>query len=34
MTNVDGMCDLWRSGLHRVEEILDAGLKYLEGRLG
>jgi len=24
------MKDIWRSGLHRVEEILDARLKHLE----
>ena len=24
------MKDMWRSGLHRVEEILDARLKHLE----
>jgi hypothetical protein len=28
----DDMRDLWRSELHRVEEILDARLKHLEGR--
>jgi hypothetical protein len=26
----DDMRDLWRSELHRVEEILDARLKHLE----
>jgi len=24
--------DLWRSELHRVEEVLDARLKHIEGR--
>jgi hypothetical protein len=28
----DDMRDLWRSELHRVEEVLDARLKHLEGR--
>jgi hypothetical protein len=28
----DEMKELWRSELHRVEEILDARLKHLEGR--
>jgi hypothetical protein len=28
----DDMRDLWRSELHRVEEVLDARLKYLEQR--
>ena len=27
----DEMKDLWRSELHRVEEVLDARLKHLEG---
>jgi len=26
----DGMRDLWRAELHRVEEVLDARLKHLE----
>jgi hypothetical protein len=26
------MKDLWRSELHRVEEVLDARLKYIEER--
>ena len=26
------MKDLWRSELHRVEEVLDARLKHLEGQ--
>jgi hypothetical protein len=26
------MKDLWRSELHRVEEVLDARLKHIEGR--
>jgi hypothetical protein len=26
----DDMRDLWRSQLHRVEEVLDARLKHLE----
>jgi flagellar capping protein FliD len=26
------MKDLWRSGLHRVEEMIDARLKHIEGR--
>ncbi|MGI9072904.1 MAG: hypothetical protein ACR2JB_16705 [Bryobacteraceae bacterium] len=26
----DDMRDLWRAELHRVEEVLDAGLKHLE----
>ena len=30
----DGMRDMWRSGLHRVEEIFDARLKHLEERRG
>ena len=28
----DGMKDMWRSELHRVEEVLDARLKHLEKR--
>lgn len=28
----DDMRDLWRAELHRVEEVLDAGLKHLEER--
>jgi hypothetical protein len=28
----DEMKDLWRSELHRVEEVLDARLKHLEDR--
>jgi len=28
----DDMRDLWRAELRRVEEILDARLKHLEGR--
>jgi hypothetical protein len=28
----DEMRDLWRAELHRVEEVLDARLKYLEDR--
>ncbi len=28
----DEMRDLWRSELHRVEEVLDARLKHLEER--
>jgi hypothetical protein len=28
----DDMRDMWRSELHRVEEILDARLKHLEER--
>lgn len=28
----DDMRDLWRAELHRVEEVLDARLKHLEGR--
>jgi len=28
---LDEMKDLWRSELHRVEEVLDARLKHLEG---
>jgi len=28
----DDMKELWRAELHRVEEILDARLKHLEGR--
>ena len=28
----DEMCDLWRSELHRVKEVLDARLKHLEER--
>jgi hypothetical protein len=28
----DDMRDLWRSELHRVEEVLDARLKHLEER--
>jgi hypothetical protein len=26
----DDMRDLWRAGLHRVEEVLDARLKHIE----
>lgn len=26
------MKDLWRSELHRVEEVIDARLKHIEGR--
>jgi hypothetical protein len=26
------MKDLWRSELHRVEEVLDARLKHIDGR--
>jgi hypothetical protein len=29
----DEMRDLWRAELHRVEEVLDARLKHLEGRI-
>ena len=29
----DDMRDLWRAELHRVEEVLDARLKHLEGRI-
>ena len=29
----DDMRDMWRSELHRVEEILDARLKHLEERI-
>jgi hypothetical protein len=29
---LDDLKDLWRSELHRVEEILDARLKHLEER--
>jgi len=29
----DEMRDLWRAELHRVEELLDARLKHLEGRI-
>jgi hypothetical protein len=29
----DEMRDLWRAELHRVEEVLDAGLKHLEDRI-
>jgi hypothetical protein len=28
----DEMRDLWRAELHRVEEVLDARLKHLEGQ--
>jgi hypothetical protein len=28
----DEMRDLWRSELHRVEEVIDARLKHLEDR--
>jgi hypothetical protein len=28
----DEMRDLWRAELHRVEEVLDARLKHIEGR--
>ena len=28
----DDMRDLWRAELRRVEEVLDARLKHLEGR--
>ena len=28
----DDMPDMWRSELHRVEEVLDARLKHLEER--
>jgi hypothetical protein len=28
----DGMRDLWRAELHRVEEVLDARLKHIEER--
>ena len=28
----DDMRDMWRSELHRVEEVLDARLKHLEER--
>ena len=28
----DEMHDLWRAGLHRVEEVLDARLKHIEER--
>ena len=28
----DDMRDLWRSELHRVEEVLDARLKHLKAR--
>jgi hypothetical protein len=28
----DGLRDLWRAELHRVEEVLDARLKHLEER--
>jgi hypothetical protein len=28
----DDLRDLWRAELHRVEEVLDARLKHLEGR--
>ena len=27
----DDMRDLWRAELHRVEEVLDARLKHIEG---
>ncbi len=29
-TRLDDLRDLWRSELHRVEEVLDARLKHLE----
>jgi len=29
----DEMRDLWRSELHRVEEVLDARLKHIEDRV-
>jgi hypothetical protein len=29
---LDDMKDMWRSELHRVEEVLDARLKHLEDR--
>lgn len=29
----DDMKDMWRSELHRVEEVLDARLKHLEERI-
>jgi hypothetical protein len=29
---LDDMKDMWRSELHRVEEVLDARLKHLEER--
>jgi hypothetical protein len=29
----DDMRDLWRSELHRVEEVLDARLKHLEEKI-
>lgn len=29
---IDDLKDLWRSELHRVEEVLDARLKHLEHR--
>ena len=29
----DEMRDLWRAELRRVEEVLDARLKHLEGRI-
>lgn len=31
-TRFDDMRDLWRAGLRRVEEVLDARLKHLEDR--
>ena len=31
-TRFEEMKDLWRSELHRVEEVLDARLKHLEER--
>jgi len=31
-TRFDEMRDLWRSELHRVEEVLDARLKHIEDR--
>jgi hypothetical protein len=31
-TRLDDMKDMWRSELHRVEEVLDARLKHLEER--
>jgi len=31
-TRFEEMKDLWRSELHRVEEVIDARLKHIEGR--
>jgi hypothetical protein len=31
-TRFDEMRDLWRSELYRVEQVIDARLKHLEGR--